>query len=173
MTALERATNVCCHQLSLMPRTVCTQKVLRVSKEPAVANGPTEQSGGKHSLARSWRVTLRAGGYKRRQGRRSKGEGPERSAGQRLGLPTGAATGRTHRNSPSLLLEACGTPLWGYNGAQAPAPFSLLKPLSSVTLTEPRPTGQHHVSLGPRSLLVHNFPRRCCILTCTRGNFLP
>lgn len=113
MTALERATNVCCHQLSLMPRTVSTQKVLRVSKEPAVANGPTEQSGGKHSLARSWRVTLRAGGYKRRQGRRSKGEGPERSAGQRLGLPTGAATGRTHTNSLLPLAGSLRAPTLG------------------------------------------------------------
>lgn len=47
-------------------KTVSTQKVSRVSKEPDTTSRPTEQPGGKHSLARSWRVALRAGGYKGR-----------------------------------------------------------------------------------------------------------
>lgn len=121
---------------------------------------------------------LEAGGWPSElEGTRGAREGDQREKGQSAELgrdwvsPQGQLQGEHTQTPSSLLLEACGLPLWGYNGAQAPAPFSLLKPLSSVTLTGP--TGQHHVSLGPRSLLVHNFPRLCCILTCTRGNFLP
>lgn len=45
------------------------------------------------------------------------------------------------------------------DGAQVPAPSSLLRPYSSVTPSPSGPTGQHQVSLGPRSVLVHDLPK--------------
>lgn len=74
-------------------KTVSTQQVLRVSKEPDATSRPTGQPRGKLSLARSWRMTLRARGYKRCWGRRSKGGSKECRARQWLYLSTGAARG--------------------------------------------------------------------------------
>lgn len=88
--------------------TLSTQKVSRVSKEPDATSRPTEQPGGKHSLVRSWRVTLRAGGYKRHWGRRSKGGGKEAELGIDWVSPQ-EQLGDEHTQTPSsLLLEACG-----------------------------------------------------------------